>query len=103
MLSTSKAHAASNQDRSIFSLPVLCLTVTLAALAALGGCAGPREADPRPIAEDPVCLYNRDLGCVQVRVDDQTPRAEYQGKTYYFCDERCRLAFEKNPVKYAGR
>jgi len=72
------------------------------ALAALCGCApvGLKDADTRPIAEDPVCLYNRDLPCVRVRVDEKTPRAEYRGKTYYFCTEDCRLAFEKNPVKY---
>jgi YHS domain-containing protein len=73
-----------------------------AALAALCGCAsvGDQDADARPIAEDPVCRYNRDLPCVRVRVDEKTPHATYQGKTYYFCNDGCRVAFEKEPGKY---
>jgi YHS domain-containing protein len=75
------------------------------ALAALSGCSsvGDTAPDTRPIAEDPVCLYNRDLPCVHVRVDEKTPRADYQGKTYYFCNDGCRVEFEKNPVKYVPR
>ena len=33
-------------------------------LALVGGCAVFRSDDLRPVAEDPVCLYNRDLACV---------------------------------------
>ena len=64
------------------------------------GCAGKAAVDPRPIAEDPVCRYNRDLGCVRVRVDEKTPRTVYHGETYYFCNESCREAFVKEPAKY---
>lgn len=67
------------------------------ALVLAAGCAAP---DPRPIARDPVCLANGDLGCVVVRVDEKTPRAVYRDKTYYFCAEGCRAAFEKDPEKY---
>ena len=73
----------------------LCAGLLLAA-----GCAGKAAVDPRPIAEDPVCRYNRDLGCVRVRVDEKTPRAVYHGETYYFCNESCKEAFVKNPTKY---
>jgi YHS domain-containing protein len=54
-------------------------------------------------AECMVCKKNVDLACVDVAVDDKTPRTEYQGKTYYFCSDDCRKDFEKNPAKYAGR
>ena len=62
------------------------------------GCAG--APDPRPVAEDPVCKANGDLGCIRVRIDEKTPRASYRGATYYFCADRCRVAFEKTPEKY---
>jgi len=58
--------------------------------------------DTRPVAKDPVCLYNRDLSCVGVRVDENALRATYDGKTYYFCNEKCREAFEAEPEKYIG-
>lgn len=66
----------------------------------LAGCAGNQRSDTRPVATDPVCLYNRDLGCVRVHVDDQTPRADYAGATYYFCSVSCRETFIKGPAKY---
>jgi YHS domain-containing protein len=72
----------------------------LAAMFLALGCAGRAAVDPRPIADDPVCRYNRDLGCVRVRVDEKTPHAVYHGETYYFCNESCKEAFEKNPGKY---
>jgi YHS domain-containing protein len=61
------------------------------------GCAG---SDRRPLAEDVVCLQNGDLGCVKVRVDENTPKTEYRGKTYYFCSTRCRVLFEQDPEKF---
>jgi YHS domain-containing protein len=69
-------------------------------LALLAGCAAQRPQDTRPMAECPVCRENADLACLNVRVDDQTPHAEYRGVTYYFCSEDCRKDFVKNPAKY---
>jgi YHS domain-containing protein len=45
------------------------------------------------MAKDPVC---------GMTVDEQTAqwRSEYDGKTYYFCREGCKLAFEKNPQRF---
>jgi YHS domain-containing protein len=44
---------------------------------------------------------NVDLACIDVAVDDKTPKLMYQGKTYYFCSDECKAKFEKNPAKYA--
>jgi len=65
--------------------------------------AGCGSVDPRPVARDPVCLTNGDLGCVTIRVDEKTPRSRYKGQAYYFCTEECRCAFEKEPEKYLMR
>ncbi len=74
----------------------------MTALGLLIGCATP----PKPGAQDgptafcPVCRYNHDLACLKVRVDNATPRVDYEGTTYYFCSARCRAEFLKKPAKY---
>ena len=80
--------------RSSFMVPVLVAGLAMA------GCAVFHRADARPVADDPVCKHNKDLGCIHVRVDEHTPRAVVGGKTYYFCSEACRAAFEREPGVY---
>jgi len=46
---------------------------------------------------DPVC---------KAAVDEQQPpggKAQYWGKTYYFCAPGCRAAFQQRPNKYADQ
>jgi len=45
------------------------------------------------MAKDPVC---------GMTVDEKTAkwRSEYEGETYYFCAERCKQAFDKNPKRF---
>jgi YHS domain-containing protein len=45
------------------------------------------------VAQDPVC---------KMTVDEKKAAAkvEHMGKTYYFCSELCKQAFEKDPHKY---
>lgn len=50
-----------------------------------------------------VCKKNVDLACVDVKVDDKTPTAQYNGKTYYFCSDECHDQFVKNPEKYVSQ
>jgi Cu+-exporting ATPase len=78
-------------------------TLLAALLLAAAGCTSARAARPAGavIAKDPVCLYHRDLGCVDVEVGPTTPRAVYGGKTYYFCADRCRARFLADPDKFA--
>lgn len=47
------------------------------------------------MAKDPVCGMD---------VDEKSAvaTAVYKGKTYYFCAEACKRAFEKNPEKHTG-
>ena len=42
---------------------------------------------------DPVCGMS---------VDEKTApaKADYQGKTYYFCSEECKTTFQQNPSSY---
>jgi YHS domain-containing protein len=46
------------------------------------------------MAKDPVC---------GMMVDEKSAKwkSAYGGKTYYFCNEGCKRAFEKDPKKYA--
>ena len=80
------------------------LHITLVALLALvAGCAtSSNDAAPGSGLTQTchVCRYNNDLACVCVNVKDNTPKAEYQGQTYYFCSEDCRAAFARNAPKY---
>ena len=81
------------------------LKLICAALLAqvLVGCATtPEESalNSGPTDTCHVCRYNNDLACVCVKVKDTTPKADYQGTTYYFCSQDCRTAFLKNPEKY---
>lgn len=48
------------------------------------------------MAKDPVC---------SMKVDETKAKytTTYQGKTYYFCSEDCKKAFELAPEKYARK
>lgn len=77
------------------------LFFSLALIISLAGCAANHASTTDgPHAECLVCKYNADLACIDVKVDDRTPRYSYAGKTYYFCSDDCRDKFEKNPDKY---
>lgn len=48
------------------------------------------------MAKDPVCGMD---------VDEKkaAAKSEYKGKTYYFCAQGCKVAFDKEPEKYTGK
>ena len=48
------------------------------------------------MVKDPVCGMD---------VDPKTAAAksDYQGKTYYFCSQGCKKAFDKEPQKYVEK
>lgn len=73
----------------------------------IAGCVAVRLPDhlgeEKRIGQETVCLpcYSEgDMGCVRVRVDEKTPQAVYRNGTYYFCSERCREKFQKEPERY---
>lgn len=45
------------------------------------------------MAKDPIC---------GMTVDEETAewKSEYEGKIYYFCAERCKLTFDRNPDRF---
>jgi Cu+-exporting ATPase len=45
------------------------------------------------MVKDPVCGMN---------VDEKTAtvKSEYMGKTYYFCNQSCKVVFDKNPQRF---
>ncbi|MBM3284933.1 MAG: YHS domain-containing protein, partial [Candidatus Aminicenantes bacterium] len=45
------------------------------------------------VARDPVCG-------MEVQEDSAAAVSQYQGKKYYFCSESCRIAFDRDPVRY---
>ncbi|MHB0858994.1 MAG: YHS domain-containing protein [Anaerolineae bacterium] len=47
-------------------------------------------------ARDPVCG-------MPVDTKTATHRSEYRGQTYYFCSQGCKVAFDKEPEKYAAQ
>ena len=84
----------------------LNLFALMATLCFVAGCATPSNDiahNSGATATCHVCRYNNDLACVDIRVKDTTPRAEYQGTTYCFCSDDCRTAFLKKPEKYLPR
>ena len=40
----------------------------------------------------------------EMTVDEEKAKwkSEYEGETYYFCAERCRQTFDKNPKRFVG-
>lgn len=69
------------------------------------GCASTEMANSSgattlPHANCLVCKMNFDLACIDVAVDDKTPKFMFNGQTYFFCSDECRDKFAKEPTKY---
>src|SRR5258706_5965857 len=79
--------------------------IAISALFAIGmaGCTSTPEAPQHLAAKQDtcwVCVQERDLACMKVDVDDKTPKAGYDGKTYYVWSEECKKNFVAHPAKY---
>jgi len=37
---------------------------------------------------------------MNVREDSKSPHSEYKGQSYYFCSDKCRQEFDRNPSRY---
>ncbi len=87
--------------RDSLKAAAMALLFGLGLAAGCQGTTAPELAPPEVIVEiDPVCEHNGDLPCVRVTVTPETPRLDYRGRTYYFCTEACRRAFERDPERY---
>jgi YHS domain-containing protein len=51
----------------------------------------------KKVGEEFVCPVDG----MRMKVTEQTPTAEYQGKVYYFCNEADKQAFLQDPERYA--
>jgi len=82
-------------------LKTYCVIVIFILMSAIG-CATTKIQTQKgqQMAVDPVCAYFSDMGCINVAVTENTPQSTYEGKTYYFCNQRCKTDFDKNPSKY---
>jgi len=58
---------------------------------------GSKTEEEESAAIDPICGMKVDPD------DPQTLKADYGGKTYYFCNPMCRETFLKDPKKYASK
>jgi len=68
----------------------------------MAGMSKERTQQPLPegrkkVGEEFVCPIDG----MRMKVTEQTPTAEYQGKTYYFCNEADKQAFSQDPDRYA--
>ena len=77
--------------------------VAVIILAALSGLACDRQSkdSSKPAQTGPTTM-SACLPCRghQIPVTADTPHYEYNGKTYHFCSDGCRTAFQKSPEKY---
>ena len=78
------------------------LSIAIMAFALAGCASSTNEAQHLAANQDAcwVCVDENDLACVKIDVDDKTPTAVYNGKTYHFCSDQCRKEFLANPAKY---
>lgn len=45
----------------------------------------------------------KDVVCgMEIDLDSAAGKSEYQGKTYYFCGQGCKAAFDKEPGRYVA-
>ena len=79
------------------------ISLTLLLALFLTGCASTPD-EPQKLAANQdtcwVCVHENDLACIKIDVDDQTPTAQYSGKTYHFCSDDCKKEFVANPTKF---
>jgi Cu+-exporting ATPase len=47
------------------------------------------------VTTDPVCG-------MELNAENAPERAEYGGRTFYFCSDACRNKFDGEPARYAG-
>lgn len=83
-------------DRQVMDLVAYVKSLSTNSPGGHGTVAGMASTQPvAQLAIDPVCK-------MQVTADASSPHVQFNGKIYYFCSDRCRQMFLKNPVLFAG-
>lgn len=57
----------------------------------------PTQASSAMKVRCPLCVNH------EIEVTDETPRAEHEGQTYYFCSQSCHDRFLSDPAKFIAR
>ena len=77
------------------------LLILLALASASPACSAPRTHQLAPgHAECVVCASEGDLACLDVKIAADTPRTEWNGRSFYFCSDECRQRFEREPQRF---
>ena len=81
------------------------ITVLNLSVAQMAVHADEHQAAPQPGASASKAKVGDQVTCaidgMKMPLQAETPSAEYQGKTYYFCSEAEKQQFLKNPERYA--
>ena len=90
---------------SALSAPVAWIGVVVlsALLLASTGCTTTVVASSETVdghAVCPVCEWRGDLACLDVIIADDTPRCDWNGRTYWFCSDDCLARFEKDSARF---
>jgi YHS domain-containing protein len=48
-------------------------------------------------------MQHIDFVCKMKVEEENAIKYEWNGKTYYFCSQECKEAFEQNPERYVGK
>ncbi len=55
---------------------------------------------PKAVAvKDPICGMNLD----EAQAKSMPWKSDYQGKTYFFCSQKCKKQFDKSPKQYLNQ
>ncbi len=69
---------------------------TVASVAAVAPAANQPSAASPKVGDKAKCLVSGE----EFVIADSSPKAEYEGKTYYFCCPSCADSFKADPKKY---
>ena len=90
---------------------ILCVLATITVINVIGPLMSTGAEERRPEAREAAAPAKAKIGdevtCaidgMRMPLQADTPSAEYQGKTYYFCSDTEKQTFLKDPERYTKR